>query len=356
MLGLCHDVTWVDPPPPVPRWRALAGRLVRPLRSRLRPAQPAQAPSQSMLIDTLARRVLDEDFDLVWLGFGGISYPLLELKARTGRPIVLETESIWSQFIAREAPFATDRRRRAEIEHERAAKVEEERAGAAIADLTTAVSEVDAAYFRGLVADPARVMLLANVIDVDAYAHATQSPRLKTPAICFAATMALGTANVDAALWLLDVVMPRVWAQSPELHLYLVGRHPAPPLRARRGRRVHVTGEVASIVPYFRQSLAAVVPLRWESGTRFKILEAFACHTPVVSTTLGAEGLAVESGRDLLLADEPDAFADAILSLIRDPKRGTELAAPAYDLVRSRYDLSTAERQIEAILERVLPG
>jgi glycosyltransferase involved in cell wall biosynthesis len=122
---------------------------------------------------------------------------------------------------------------------------------------------------------------------------------------------------------------------------------------ARRGPRVHVTGEVASIVPYMRASAAALVPLRWESGTRFKILEAFACRTPVISTTLGAEGLDVRDGEHLLLADSPTAFADAVLSVLDEPALGRRLVEPAYQLVRQAYDLSVAERQIRAILDRL---
>jgi glycosyltransferase involved in cell wall biosynthesis len=135
--------------------------------------------------------------------------------------------------------------------------------------------------------------------------------------------------------------------------VYIVGRSPAPEILARRGPRVHVTGEVPSIVPYLRASVAALVPLRWESGTRFKILEAFACKTPVVSTTLGAEGLAVQHGQHLLLADDPSEFSSAILSLVEAPALGQRLVEPAYDLVRQAYDLSSAERQVNAILARL---
>jgi glycosyltransferase involved in cell wall biosynthesis len=102
-----------------------------------------------------------------------------------------------------------------------------------------------------------------------------------------------------------------------------------------------------------RASTAALVPLRWESGTRFKILEAFACKTPVVSTTLGAEGLAVDHGQHLLLADDPHDFADSILSLVNDQGLAQRLVGPAYDLVRREYDLSAAERQIKAVLSRL---
>src|SRR5207302_10845580 len=138
----------------------------------------------------------------------------------------------------------------------------------------------------------------------------------------FAGTLSHGTANVDATLWLLDEVMSIVWRERPDAHLYVVGRSPAPAIIARRGPRVHVTGEVPSIVPYMRASAAAPVPLRWESGTRFKILEAFACGTPVISTPLGAEGLDVKHERHLLLADDAASFARAILAIVEEPAVG----------------------------------
>jgi glycosyltransferase involved in cell wall biosynthesis len=173
------------------------------------------------------------------------------------------------------------------------------------------------------------------------------------PALLFSGTLSHGTANVDAALWLLDEVMPIVWRQRPAVHVYIVGSDPTPAIVARRGPRIHVTGRVPSIVPYLHASVAAVVPLRWESGTRFKILEAFACKTPVVSTNLGAEGLEVQHGRHLLLADDAIDFANATVSLIDDKQLSNRLVEPAYALVRERYDLRSAEQHIARILERL---
>jgi glycosyltransferase involved in cell wall biosynthesis len=201
------------------------------------------------------------------------------------------------------------------------------------------------------------VMLIHNVIDVDAYDHdPAPAARLQQPALVFAGSLSRGTANVDATLWLLDEIMPRVWQRQPRAELYLVGRDPAPEVVARRSARVHVTGEVESIVPYMRACAAALVPLRWESGTRFKILEAFACRAAVVSTTLGAEGLAVEHGRHLLLADDAEAFAAQVLRILDDPDSGRRLVEPAYELVRREYDVSSAERQIAAVLQRLNVG
>ena len=380
LLGFCREVVF-PPPEPLPGGpRALLRALLpQPVRSGLRGALAAlearrttaptavasrqtaddhgaatDAVARATLLDTLAAWAAAQRPDVLWLGFGGISYDLIPLKARLGRPLVLETECVWSRFILRELPFAPDALQQARIQRAGQAKEAEERQGAAVVDVTTAVSDVDAAYFRALARDPERVMLLHNVIDVDAYAAETRAGvSAQQPALVFAGSLSRGTANVDAVDWLLDEVMPRVWQHQPAAHLYLVGRDPAPEVVARRAPRVHVTGEVPSIVPYLRACAAALVPLRWESGTRFKILEAFAAGAPVVSTTLGAEGLAVEHGRHLLLADTPETFADSILSLLEDASVGEALRGPALDLVRREYDVRSAERQVAAILERL---
>src|SRR5262249_58583073 len=122
---------------------------------------------------------------------------------------------------------------------------------------------------------------------------------------------------------------------------------------AWREPAVHGAGEVAAMVTSLRACAAALVPLRWESGTRLKIVEPCACHAPVISTTLGAEGLAVENGRHLLLADEPEAFAAARLAMLQQPALARSMVEPAYDLVRREYDVSSAERQIGSILTQL---
>jgi glycosyltransferase involved in cell wall biosynthesis len=362
LLTFCRDVYFPDPPPgpSLPR-RVLHVVVPAPLQTAIRSRLSSPPDDQDAvtmardpsIVSALRAWIVRTKPHVIWLGFGGISYDLVPLKEQTATPLVLETECVWSRFVLRELPFEVDAARRARISREGRAKEAEERSGAAQVDITTAVSEVDAAYFRSIAPDPERVMLLANVIDVDAYAVEDRPLRLEQPAVVFAGTLSHGTANVDATLWLLDEVMSIVWRTRPEVHVYIVGRSPAAAIVARRGPRVHVTGEVPSIVPYMCASAAALVPLRWESGTRFKILEAFACKTPVVSTTLGAEGLDVEHDQHLLLADDPESFADAILSLVEDGALRQRLVGPAYDLVRREYDLSSAERQIKAVLGRL---
>jgi glycosyltransferase involved in cell wall biosynthesis len=349
------------PPPPGGLMRTIARTVlpesarakVRQLRSRSPAVAEAPADRDPAQVEAIVDWIAEHQPDVIWLGFSGISYDLVPLKERTGLPLVLETECVWSRFILRELPFVSDPAQRAAIQQAGAAKEAEERFGALHADITTAVSDVDAEYFQSLAPDATTVMQIANVIDVDAYQGPSERVDLRQPALVFAGSFSRGTANVDATSWLVDDVMPLVWSRRPDAHVYLVGRDPAPEVNARKGQRVHVTGEVPSIVPYLRACAAALVPLRWESGTRFKILEAFACRAPVISTTLGAEGLAVTNGEDIVLADDTAAFAGAILSLLDEPERGERLTDRAYDLVRRDYDVSSAARQSARVLARL---
>lgn len=350
LLTFCRDVYF----PPVPArpsvFKRAAWRLLPSLAQRLETPREGRDPA---VVASLKDWITANHPDLIWLGFGGISYDLIPLRHHAHTKIVLETECVWSRFILRELPYVSDPLQKGKILREGRAKEEEERRGAGHVDITTAASEVDAEYFRSISPNPETVHIVANVIDVESYAKDAGRASLQQPALLFAGTFSAGTANVDAALWLLDEVMPAVWRHRPDAHVYLVGRSPAPPILARQSNRVHVSGEVASIAPYMRASAMALVPLRWESGTRFKILEAFACRTPVISTALGAEGLAVEHERHLMLADEPADFARAILTLLEDPTVGARLVEPAYELVAREYDVSSAARQIEAVLSKL---
>ena len=115
-----------------------------------------------------------------------------------------------------------------------------------------------------------------------------------------------------------------------------------------RAERIHVTGTVDDVGPYYERAQVAVVPLRAGGGSRLKILEAFALGRPVVSTTLGAEGLDVVDGEHLLLADTAAAFAEAVIRLLEDPELSARIAGAARALVEERYDWDTvAELQRE---------
>ncbi|MGA2904470.1 MAG: glycosyltransferase [Candidatus Korobacteraceae bacterium] len=147
-------------------------------------------------------------------------------------------------------------------------------------------------------------------------------------------------ANIDAALFFARKVWPLIHARRPELRLVIVGAQPAKPILALREQGITVTGTVDDVRPFYQSALTSVVPLRVGGGTRLKVLEAMAAGTPVVSTTLGAEGLAVTPGKDILIADTPEAMADAVVALQAESPHWHELATNARRLVEIRYDWS----------------
>lgn len=298
-----------------------------------------------------------ERMDLIWFGYGNISWPLIrEIKRR--RPeikVVCDTDSVWSRFILRELGVESDPARRAKIQNEGRAKEAEERAWTNLCDATLAVSEVDAEYYRAIASDPARVDIFSNVIDLATYsAPPPAAPDFRHPSIYLAGTFGHANSPMDrAARWMLDEVLPLVRAEIPDVHFYIVGKNSDVTLADAAVPHVTVTGRLPSVLPYLVPADVILVPLKFESGTRFKILEAGACRKAVLSTVLGAEGIPVTDGQDILLADDPREFADAILRLLRDPGLRQQLGDRLYDLVQRDYSIDTLERQGRAILSRL---
>ncbi|MFN8668505.1 MAG: glycosyltransferase family 4 protein [Gemmatimonadaceae bacterium] len=172
------------------------------------------------------------------------------------------------------------------------------------------------------------------------------------PSILFVGSMAYRPC-ADAAIWLVREILPRLRATIPDLEVWIVGKFPPADVLALAAPGVFVMGEVPDVVPYYSRASLAVVPLRAGGGTRLKILESMALGRVVVSTTLGAEGLEVSDGTDIVLADSASAMADAIGGLVRDAERRRAIARTARALVERSYDWDDiAERQL-AIFEEL---
>jgi sugar transferase (PEP-CTERM/EpsH1 system associated) len=145
-------------------------------------------------------------------------------------------------------------------------------------------------------------------------------------------------ANIDAALYFARTTWPLIHSRRPELRLVIVGAQPPEQVRALVSDSVIVTGTVDDVRPYYHKALVSVVPLRVGGGTRLKVLEAMAAGTPVVSSTLGAEGLAVTHGKDILIADSPEAMSDAVVNMQAASGEYQQQIAHARQLVEEQYD------------------
>jgi glycosyltransferase involved in cell wall biosynthesis len=304
--------------------------------------------------DYLIRLFDAEGMDVLWFGYGNISWPLIRT-IKTRRPdikVICDTDSVWSRFLLRELDVETNSGRRAEIERQGRAKEVEEADWTNLCEATLAVSEVDAEYYAGIARDPSRVHIFSNVIDLATYRLApVAAAGLQSPSIYLAGTFGHVNSPMDrAARWILDDVLPLVRAEVPNVHLYIVGKNSDVTLSDARSSHVTVTGRLPSVLPYLFHVDVVLVPLKFESGTRFKILEAGACRKAVVSTILGAEGIPVTEGADMLLADDPRDFANAIVRLLRDPALRAQLGDKLHGLVQENYSVETLARQGAAIL------
>lgn len=202
-------------------------------------------------------------------------------------------------------------------------------------DACVAVSEADAARLRRR--NPLlRVAVIENGADCDRLRPLPETA--KGSDLLFVGTLAYPP-NADGILFFCDKILPIVRRKAPDARLVVVGREPPRALKlvARRDG-VTLVDNADSVVPYYERARLCVVPLRAGSGTRLKILEAMALGRPVVTTSVGCEGLELHDGSDVLIADHPHDFAEQVLKILREPALGRQLARQARAVVESRYD------------------
>jgi glycosyltransferase involved in cell wall biosynthesis len=293
--------------------------------------------------------------NIIWFGFGNISYHLMKA-VKSLRPhfkIICDTDSVWSRFVLRELPYETSPERRRQIEQEGHQKELEEADWVKFCDVTTAVSQVDADYYRSLVDDPGRIHVFSNVIDLSSYASPPPPPAdFKKPCIYLAGTFyAASSPMVRAARWVIDEILPLIKQEIPEVHFYLIGNGADVMLADIKRPDITITGKIKSVLPYLCHADVALVPLMFESGTRFKILEAGACGIPIVSTTLGAEGLPVVDCKDILIADDAKSFAEAAIRLIHDKSFAKELAMNCKRMVEEGFSVESLAQEAVKIIK-----
>jgi polysaccharide biosynthesis protein PslH len=224
--------------------------------------------------------------------------------------------------------------------------------------LVWACSTRDAQQIERLFGGPP-VSVVPNALDVDAYRGAPLADAdwsRQSITVLYTGLFSYSP-NADAAMTLVQEVLPRLRATGRDARLMLVGRDPTAAMlaAARRDPSVLVTGAVESVVPYLHAPCVVAVPLRLGSGTRLKILEAFAAGRPVVSTAKGAEGLDAIDGRHLVIREDPDGFAAAIVDLWHDAKRRRQLCEQATALVQTQYSWSVAADRIARSLAATVP-
>jgi glycosyltransferase involved in cell wall biosynthesis len=213
-----------------------------------------------------------------------------------------------------------------------------------------AVSEADREAMSHMV-DPSHISVVPTGVDLSKYQY-DPNARPSGPLVVFTGSMDW-EANIDGVEFFCKEIWPLVLAKVPQARFRIVGRDPHPRVKKLVSESVEVTGTVPSIVDHLREAAVFVVPLRIGGGTRIKIYEGMAMGKATVSTTVGAEGLDVQHGRDILLEDSPAGFAGTILTFLQsdDVRRRYEAAAAT---TARKYDWSVITLRFVAVLQKTI--
>jgi polysaccharide biosynthesis protein PslH len=253
---------------------------------------------------------------------------------------------IWRRHVE----HATDPLRRWYLQIQASRMYEFERRVAREAGHIVAVSKTDADEMRKLF-DVTRVSEIPTGVNIEYFMPPSERPSAGADLV-FVGSMDW-LPNVDGVVYFVREVLPLIRRKRPECTVAIVGRIPPPKISelAAQDKRIEVTGTVPDIRPYLWGSAVSIVPLRIGGGTRLKIYEAMAAKIPVVSTTVGAEGLTVNPPSDIRLGDTPDAFAQHCLDLLADAEERRRVATAAWEMVNENFSWDQVSRCFERVME-----
>ena len=296
----------------------------------------------SAMQTSIDRIVREQRIDLILVEFSqmaGFRFP-------QGTLVVLDEHNVEFEILARMAARADNSLRRLYNRIEADKFRREELSACRAASLTLVTSTRDEEILR-LQLPGLRTAVITNGVDCAHFARPV-GPRHPETAVFVGAMNYFP--NDDGALFFLREIHGRIRQARPDFRFEVVGCGPSATLQAQRAADVAVTGYVDDVRPYMWNASVFVVPLRMGGGTRFKVVEAMAAGVPVVSTRLGAEGIPAEDGRDLLLADDPEAFAQAVVRVLSEPALAAQLAANGLDFVRRHFDWALIGENLNAAL------
>jgi polysaccharide biosynthesis protein PslH len=193
------------------------------------------------------------------------------------------------------------------------------------------------------------ITVLPNGVDLG-YFHPTDEPR-ESATLVFSGKMSYH-ANITAALYLVNDVMPLIWAERPNVRLWIVGKDPSVAIRRladRNPKRVFVTGTVPDIRPYLSRASVAVCPVRYGAGIQNKVLEAMAMATPVVATPQAVSALRTCDDEYVLVGNATEAFASTVMRALKDGKLRQKIGQTGRQYVETHHDWTTITRDLEAL-------
>lgn len=340
LQGLCHAVHTVVPTPP-PFGKRVAQLASLASRTSFQRRMTVSAPMQQ----ALDRLLKETAYDVVHLQ----SSQMAGFRFAPGSVVVLDEHNIEYELYYRmyQGEGSLFRRYFSWLEYHRF-KREEIASWQSVAGCAT-TSEREARIINGIAPDLPTVVV-PNAVDTE-YFSPSSAP-VDPHAIVFTGLMKYRP-NVDGAAFFVKDILPRIVAVEPRATFYIVGADPPPQVLQLASPNVIVTGSVPDVRPFVERAAVFVVPLRMGSGTRLKVLEGLAMGKPMVSTALGCEGIELTHGEHLLIADDAQPFADAVLEVMQSPARAQHLSKEGRALVLRQYRWDTAVEALETLYARV---
>ncbi len=298
----------------------------------------------------LEATIAAHDFDVILARYVYQARYLFDMPRRPRARLVVDLDDIEPLKVARAHRLAGPRGAytRARLRLNLSAFERYHRRHLPAADLCTVCSELDRAYLTEH-RWSSNAAIVPNTIEMDRYACGDVG--LEQQTLLFCGTLSYEP-NVDGLLWFVREVWPHVKEMNPAARLSVVGRGAGDDvLSLARDPSIVVHRDVPDVRAFYERASIVIVPIRIGGGTRIKILEAAACRRPVVSTSVGAEGLQITPGRHCLVEDDPLGFARACADLLRNPRLARQLAAEHHRLVESTYNTPIVFRQIQRLFD-----
>lgn len=197
------------------------------------------------------------------------------------------------------------------------------------------------------------VVLYKIPLEVDTAAIVPRKDPLDYPSVAFCGTMTYPP-NEEAVIYFASAILPLIRIKFPEIKLYIVGRNPGVAVQQLSSESIIVTGEVEDVQDYLSRANVIVAPILTGAGMRIKILEAFAMGKAVVSSTLGAEGIACSEPENIMFADEPGLFAEKVCFLLENSAKADLLGSNARSLVEREYDANLVWKKWQTIYRNII--
>lgn len=289
----------------------------------------------------------EHQFDVAVCDFLSAS---LNFPEKLSTPTVLFQHNVESVLWRRQADYEPNLIKRMAFKLEAAKMIRYEQKAVNRFNHVIAVSENDRENMARMTS-ASRISIVPTGVDLEAYRQQSGNDA-NEPIVVFTGSMDW-EANIDGVEYFCAEIWPRVLKAVPNARFRIVGRNPHPRVVSLASDSIEVTGTVPSVTDYMRDAAVFVVPLRIGGGTRLKIYEAMAMGKAVVSTSVGAEGLDVEDGRDIMLADTSLAFADSIIKLLCDRQARKQFESAAAQLAAG-FDWSVIADRFEEVLSETI--